>query len=363
MAPLTTLKTGFDRLRYAAALLLALTVAACGPLGELLSPAAPGVHAEWSALLAELREFERGIGFRTTANFTETAKDQASYPFCGHASPLTLPWSYEDPAILWSDTDDEAACRERAAGNDVFFRQLEARGESATPVTTAMLAGKLDRFVYLVIHEDCHDQFELRYGIEETLCDFITHQAMIAFARGKYATGSSELRAIVRYAETQASMSLATIDVYARVEALYARQQRGELSVEALLRERETIYRAAERPLGFAAGALNNVSLASNMTYSRYYPQMDEAFAASGRDLARTVALFRKIDAARPAVATVQKQLGINDPRSSEFLRAYEIAVIGVLRAALRGAAQHTACVLPTESRQVLPRRAAHFSA
>ena len=138
-------------------------------------------------------------------------------------------------------------------------------------------------------------------------CDFITHQAMIAFARGKFAPGSREQRAIVRYAESQASMSLATIDVYARVEALYARQQRGELSVEALLRERETIYRAAERPLGFAAGALNNVSLASNMTYSRYYPQIDEAFVASGRDLARTVALFRKIDAARPAPATVQK--------------------------------------------------------
>ena len=346
MPPSAVLKTGrnsrLDRLRCAAALLLVITVAACGPLGELLSPAAPGVNAEWSALLAELREFERGIGFRTTANFTETAKDKASFPFCGHASQLILPWSYEDPAILWSDIDDEAACRERAAGNDFFFRELETRGESATPVTAAMLAGKLDRFIYLVIHEDCHDQFELPYGIEETLCDFITHQAMIAFARGKYAPGSGEQRAVVRYAETQASMSLATIDVYARVEALYARQQRGELSVEALLRERETIYRAAERPLGFTAGALNNVSLASNMTYSRYYPQIEEAFAASGRDLARTVALFRKIDAARPAVATVQKQLRIDDARSSEFLRAYENAVIAALRAELRGADRGT---------------------
>ena len=199
-----------------------------------------------------------------------------------------------------------------------------------------MLAGKLDRFVYLVIHEDCHDQFELPYGIEETLCDFITHQAMIAFARGKYATGSSELRAIVRYAETQASMSLATIDVYARIEALYARRQRGAISIAALLREREAIYRAAERSLGFTAGALNNVSLASNMTYSRYYPQVEQAFAANSSDLARTIALFRKIDAARPAPATVQKQQRIDDVRSSEFLRAYENAVIGAMRAALR---------------------------
>ena len=99
---------------------------------------------------------------------------------------------------------------------------------------------------------------------------------------------------------------------------------------------------AAERPLGFAAGALNNVSLASNMTYSRYYPQIEEAFAASGRDLARTVALFRKIDAARPTSATVQKQQRIDNVRSSEFLRAYENAVIGAMRAALRGAGSGT---------------------
>jgi len=331
-------KTAPHHLRRAVALLLVCALAACGPLGELISPTAPAVSAEWSGLLAELREFERGIGFRATANFTDTARDQASFPFCGHAPQLVLPWSYEDPAIHWSDTDNEADCRERAAGGDIFFRQLEARGESATPVTTAMLAGKLDRFVYLVIHEDCHDQFELPYGVEETVCDFITHQAMIAFARGKYSPGSREQRSIVRYAESQAAMSLATIDVYQRIEALYARHQRGEIAADALLRERQVIYAAAERPLGFSAGALNNVSLASNMTYSRYYPQVEEAFAANGRDLGRTVAFFRKVDAARPAVASVQKQQRIEDVRSVEFLRAYETAVIGAMRAALRSA-------------------------
>ena len=304
---------GDNRLRSAVALLFAIALAACGPLGELLSPPAPGVTAEWSGLLAELRDFERTIGFRATANFTDTAKDHVSFPFCGYAPRLTLPWSYEDPAIRWIDTDNEADCRERAGDNDVFFRHLEARGESATPVTAAMLAG------------------------EETVCDFITHQAMMAFARGKYLPGSREQRAIVRYAESQAAMSLATIEVYARIEALYAQHQRGEVSTDALLRERSAIYTAAERPLGFSAGALNNVSLASNMTYSRYYPQVEEAFAANGRDLARTVALFRKVDAARPAVTRVQKQQRIEDVRSVEFLRAYESAVIDAIRAALRG--------------------------
>jgi hypothetical protein len=341
-APLAP-KTRQILLRCAAALLLVTALAACGPLGELISPTAPAVSAEWSGLLTDLREFERSIGFRTTANFGDTANDQASFPFCGHAPRLLLPWSYEDPAIVWSDTDNEADCRKRAGDNDIFFRHLEARGESATPVTAAMLAGKLDRFVYLVIHEDCHDQFELPYGIEETVCDFLTHQAMIAFARAKYSAGSREQRSIVRYAESQAAMSLATIDVYRKIEALYARHQRGELSAEALLLERQAIYAASERPLGFAAGTLNNVSLASNMTYSRYYPQLEEAFAANGRDLARAVVFFRKIDAGQPTAASVQKQQRIEDVRSVEFLRAYENAVIGAMRAALRSAGAESA--------------------
>ena len=34
-----------------------------------------------------------------------------------------------------------------------------------------MITGKLDRFIYLVIHEDCHDQFELllRLGAPDLL--------------------------------------------------------------------------------------------------------------------------------------------------------------------------------------------------
>ena len=332
-------------LRLCAAALLVVALAACGPLREFLAPTAPAIAGEWAALLAEIRDFERSIGFTVTANFAGAAHERQSYAFCGHASPLTLPWSYEDPAIRWWRTDDEAECRALAPDEDMFFRRLEAKGEAATPVTGAMLEGKLDRFVYLVIHEDCHDQFALPLGIEEALCDFITHQAMIAFAVQRYAPLSREQRTIRRYAETQAAQARATIQWYARVEALYAQHARGAISAPALLQERAVLFARAEQPLGFAASEMNNVSLANSMTYSRHYPLIEDVFDAQGRDLARTVAFFRHVDATRPAPEAVRRQLGISDSGSAAFLRAHEKMLVDVFRAASAGGSRAEAAL------------------
>jgi hypothetical protein len=67
-----------------------------------------------------------------------------------------------------------------------LIARIEAVGEVGVPVTTALLEGKLDRFLYLVIHEDCHDQFEFPYGFEEALCNLIAYQGMKAFSTRQY---------------------------------------------------------------------------------------------------------------------------------------------------------------------------------
>ena len=324
--------------RFAAAVALAALLAACGPLRENIAPTAPAMSGQWASLLDEIRRFERGIGFDATGNFADVANDLSAFPFCGHAPALVLPWSYEDPAIRWSNAESAEDCRARAPNDDIYFRKLEAQGESSTPVTGAMLAGKLDRFVYLVLHEDCHDQFELPYGVEESLCDFVTHQAMSAFAEQNYSPLSRERRSIRRYAETQAELAQATVEWYAQVEALYARHGRGEITADALLIERTVLFSAAEQPLGFARGELNNVSLATNMTYSRYYTQIGAAFEANGRDLARSVTFFKMIDAGRRNGGAAQQQRRIGEARSAGFLREQEGAIINAIGSAARGA-------------------------
>lgn len=312
--------------------LLVAAIAGCARLGELITPSAPGVSDEWAALLQEIRAFERRIGFAETDNFTDFSQEQEAFPFCGYVSHFVLPYSYEDPAITWLEPATEEECRQRAGNADVYFNAVEAWGEIGTSITSSMIANKLDRFLYVVIHEDCHDQFGLPYGIEEALCDLITNKAMAAFTDDKYGTNAREDRAIRRYAETRSRQTRAIITYYGQLAALYARYERKEIAPDELLRERAAIYKNAQKPLAWAQSDLNNVGIANSMTYSRHYPFLESVFDALGRDLAKTVALFRHVDEVKPTSAAVMKRYRIANKNSVEYIRANEAAVLETIR-------------------------------
>jgi len=318
--------------------LLVALAAGCAQLRELVNPSAPGVGGEWAALLNEIRAYERRIGFADTNNFVDFAREHDEFHVCGYASRSRLPYSYEDPGIKWIDSATDVQCLSHGPDVDVYFSTVEAWGEVATPATAAMINSKLDRFIYLVIHEDCHDQFELPYGIEEALCDLITHKAMAAFTEQKYGSYAREDRAIRRYAEAQSRRARATITYYEQLARLYARYERSEIPSEVLLRERAAIFQNALKPIALTKGELNNVSIANHMTYSRHYPFLESVFDALGSDLARTVALFKHVDKVRPSSAAVMQLHRIAETGSVEYLRANEAAVIATIREVLAGA-------------------------
>jgi hypothetical protein len=314
---------------------LALALAGCGEVRDFLVPPPPDVAARWPELLNEVRAYERRIGFRDTRNFRAFSGEHAAFPFCGHVSRLYLPYSYEDAAIQWIDPVTEAECNEAARDVDVYYGEVEAWGESATPVTPSMVESKLDRFLYLVIHEDCHDQFDLPFGIEEPLCNVITYHAMAAFSAEKYGRYARASRAVRRYTGSQAAQTRATVKYYERLAALYARHARGEMSADALLKARADLYRAAEATLARQPGELNNIVIANEMTYSRHYPFLEAVFQGLDRDLAHTVAFFRHVDRVKPSRAVVMKRSGIREEASVDFVRAYEAAVVEATRSAL----------------------------
>jgi hypothetical protein len=309
--------------------------AGCTQLGGFFAPDAPYVSGEWAELLKEVRIYEHRVGFSDTDNFTDLTLDYDAFYFCGVASRLDLPYSYEDPAITWTEPETGEACREQGSKDtDVYYGASEALGEIGTPVTPSMIANKLDRFLYLVIHEDCHDQFNLPVGIEEALCDVITYKGIAEFTRARFGAISGEHRAILHYADAQAKIALATIAYYTRLETLYARHARGEITVGALLHERAAIFREAKTPLVLTEGEMNNVALANDMTYSRHYPFLETVFDALGRDLPRTITFFRHIDKIKPAPGSVAKKHHVKR-KSVEFLRAYEAELVETIRRAL----------------------------
>ena len=320
----------------AAIALVAVSIAGCERVQEFLNPAAPDVSTDWAPLLAEVRAFERRIGFRETDNFRNFSGDHVAFPFCGYVSRFYLPYSYQDTAIEWVESvATEEECRAAGGDADAYFGFVEALGESATPVTPSMVESKLDRFLYLVIHEDCHDQFDFPFGIEEALCNVITYKAMAAFSAERYGRFASANRAVRRYTDTQAQITKATINYYEQLAALYARHDRTEISSDVLLRERGAVFRQAERALARGDEEMNNVTIANEMTYSRHYPFLESMYDALGRDLARTVAFFAQVDRIKPSKAAIMKAHGITDEYSVKFVRAYEEALVTAIREAL----------------------------
>jgi len=300
----------------------------------------PRLYEKGAALIGGIRDFEQRIGFQPTDNFQDLDQATESYPFCGYVSQLYLPYSYEDPAIQWREVETEAECRSQAgAGADVYFGQTEAIGEIGTPVTMSMLSGSLVRFVYLIFHEDCHDQFDLPFGIEEPLCNVIAYNAMAQYAAERDRFNAIERVAMRRYGERESERTRAAKAHYEQLEAQYARYARGELGVPALLEERARIFARAERSLAWEKGSLSNVGIANDMTYSRHFPYLESVYVALGRDLGATVSFFRRVDRLKPAKAAVLKQRKLKSEQSVEFVRAYEEAVLEVIRRELPSAA------------------------
>jgi len=255
----------------------------------------------WQTVVAEAKAFTLRIGFVPTANFTHTSTDLQDFPFCGRAPRLVLPYSYEDPAIEWRDDLTPVQCRSAAPAMDVHYGMSEALGEIASPVTPAMIASGVPRMVYLVVHEDCHDQFNLPYGIEEPLCEVISYRAMLAIAREPGPWTNEERKAIRDYAVVNAGRIPLNLRYYQQAAALYTRHARGELREDDLMREREAVFARAEASTGSPPGSINNVALANRMTYARHHAFVERVLERLGSDLGRLVSFFRQVDENRMA--------------------------------------------------------------
>ena len=317
----------------AAMALLAVFIAACSDTrtsggGESMRLTA---HPR-AALLAELKAFERRMGFEPTKNFLRLSAQTTSFPYCGHVSRLYLPYSYEDPAIGWSE---DRECSALGGNVDVFRGESEAVGERGAPVTQSMLEAPLERLIYVLFHEDCHDQFAFPHGFEEALCNAIAYRAMVVFTTERYGPDSPETLAARRYVDEGVRNARLTVAFYEEIAALYARHARSEISTAALLKARAWTFANAARALEWDVGVMNNVVLANAMTYSRHYDFLADVQWKLGADLVGAVMFFRHVDAIKPTPAQAMKRHGLIAERSVEFVRTYEGDVIDATRKAL----------------------------
>ena len=322
----------------AAAVVIAAVLVACRQVQHASAPpVAPRSYSEVQALIREVSVYERRIGFRETENFRRFSDERRSFPFCGNTPRFHLPYSYQDPSIKWYNVKTVDQCEAFEEDADVYFGHSEALGEIKSPVTPAMLSATIARLIYVIMHENCHDQFGLPYGIEEPVCNVIAYGSLPAFAGEHYGLLRAEYYAVGLYASNASTFAHTTIRFYEELGALYAANAKLAAGPDrVVLGKRADILKRAGRALGWGSAEMNNVLLANAMTYSRHYPFVEEVFEALGRDVARMVAFFREVDAKRPASEEVMQRHGLANTESVEYLRAHERSVIETARELLR---------------------------
>ena len=292
----------------AATALLVVLAAAAGCASERSAPAVDPPFPR-QALIAELQEFQRGLGIESTGNFRRFSDAQDAIYRCYFTGPLELPESYEALQLVESD---EPSCPVDEKAYDVFFYPIEAVASGSSPVSPALAEASLERALVVVTHEDFHNQREARrasFDITEaaaTLTGFLTARE---FTRTRYGEESAIFQRLDREAERFLVKARRVNAYYRRLKGVYDAYEAGDLTRDTALARKAVLYgelerecEASEPAVSFntCPAAMNNAGLAFDRTYTRHYPTWFELHESLNRETGATVAALRRVLAAGP---------------------------------------------------------------
>lgn len=259
-------------------------------------------------LVSAVKNLEKKLGFRRTKNFhKESAAADVAYR-CYYTGKLELPASYEKLQLVQGTKD---GCPLDPRQYDIFFYPLQAEGNGKTPVSASLEHASVERFLFVVPHEDFHADKELRklpatWGeASATLIGLLTGAEV---ARQKFG-GTSAVYLDLQGEPNLFNRKAEIVNHYFdRLRKLYAAVRDGEISEPDALVEKQKVFSEIHQacsaispdPKSFkrCLAADNNAGLAFDETYTKYYPMMYQLYLAEGRELKPTLdALQRAMDA------------------------------------------------------------------
>lgn len=297
----------------AAATALVLVFAAVAGCGVVRS--APTVDPPFprQAIIAELQEFQQGLGVERTGNFRRFSDARDAVYRCYFTGRLELPASYEALQLVESD---EPSCPVDEKAFDVFFYPIEAVASGSSPVSPALAEASLERALVVVAHEDFHNQPEARrasFDMAEaaaTLTGFLTARD---FVKLRYGDESEIFQRLDREAERFLVKARIVNTYYRRLDGVYDAYAAGALTRDEALARKAALYAALEQEceasepgvsFNSCPAAMNNAGLAFDRTYTHHYPTWFELHESLDRDTGATIAAFRRVLATWPQSET-----------------------------------------------------------
>ena len=300
-------------------MLFAAVVSSC-------QPEAPVDEGQRRQLIAEIKAFEKELGFAETENFKTYSPETEAYHYLFYTPSMQLPYSLDDPMLISAiGTRDSVYLDFKKY--DAYFYSIPSMAGEGTPVTESLLQAPLYRFIQIIFHEDWHEQIDLPHGLEEPSAEIIGYAAATLFARDRFGQDSEVYQTLVKHFDNKLRESEVYIAYYAKLEALYAQYHEGKLSeLDALIRKSrllEAMGNELHRIWGGKPDQLNNAFIAFQMTYLRHLPLMHEVFQAADFDLGRTIPIFLAMPEQKTESDTLEQVKGIEarvvDYLSSKF--------------------------------------------
>lgn len=241
--------------------------------------------------IEDVRAVERELGYESTTNFHETARDRR-FELCYLAGRFELPEDYEGLELRRVGED---ACRRLSERRDAFFYAPEALAGVEAPVTESLEKAGSSRRDFVVAHEDFHEQpgvRELPPAYKEAISTLVGLAAAAETARRRGEAPVDQARLYLDKARLINRYHARLSELYdAGLKRRQALRRKSELYAE--LRRDCRAIEPAPQAFNPCPGALNNAGLAFDYTYTQAYPEVYELYRRNG-DVADLAARVRR---------------------------------------------------------------------
>jgi putative aminopeptidase len=283
-----------------AGLLAGCLLMGCGARGaSVATPPSPQQDS-----IQAIKRVERELGFTESANFEHRSGHEDAYYRCYYTGKLNLPDSYEGLRIK---DGDENGCELDEEKHDVFFYKIEAVAGIGTPITEALEESSIERLAVVVSHEDFHEDPQVQKlptRIGEAATTLVGFLVAARFARDEYGADSETYRNLEQEAGLYRRKSEIVNQFHAQIADLFDDARRKRISRTEAESRKEDLYAQMQtrceaiqpEPTSFnkCLAANNNAGLAFDMTYTRFYPLLDELHRALESDIKRTISALRE---------------------------------------------------------------------